>query len=299
MEKNGELLEVKKILDHGFVELVDVLGSDQAIVNAARTSYDKGTKKISSTKQLIRYLMRHQHSGPLEFGELVFRIRCPLFVARQWFRHRTGSYNEVSLRYSEATDEYYVPKPEWITTQDRRNRQARTGTALSNSEIIRDEFNSDAEELVKKYNSYLERGVAREIARINLPLSLYTTFCYKSDLRNLLNFFTLRTDSHAQFEIREYAEVMVEMAENYFPITIQAWRDYMKNSLHFSSPELNVLKEIFSDANIDINAKVSEYFDKNLAPSSLAELEKTEFKDKIRKLMGNSITLDYLKKTKD
>ncbi|XEO77949.1 Flavin-dependent thymidylate synthase [Candidatus Lokiarchaeum ossiferum] len=298
MEKKGELLQVKNILDHGFVELVDVLGSDQAIVNAARTSYDKGTKKVSSTKQLIRYLMRHQHSGPLEFGELVFRIRCPLFVARQWFRHRTGSYNEVSLRYSEATDEYYVPKSEWITTQDRRNRQARTGTVLNDSELIRDEFDSDANDLLKKYNNYLERGVAREIARINLPLSLYTTFCYKSDLRNLLNFLTLRTDSHAQFEIREYAEAMVEMAEKFFPITIQAWRDYMKNSLHFSFPELNVLKKILSEANIDINEKVLEYFDKNKTPS-LAELEKIEFKDKIRTLMGDSISLDYLKKKND
>ncbi len=297
MDENGEILKVKKILDHGFVELVDILGSDQAIVNAARTSYDKGTKKVSSTKQLIRYLMRHRHSGPLEFGELVFRVRCPLFVARQWFRHRTGSYNEVSLRYSEATDEFYVPKSEWITTQDRRNRQARTGTTIANSDSIRDEFQSNAQDLIHKYTHYLENGVAREIARINLPLSLYTTFCYKTDLRNLLNFFTLRTDSHAQFEIREYAETMVEMAEEYFPITIQAWRDYMKNALLFSAPEVEVLKAILTETNIDLVSKIGAYFEKNREISSLAELEKVEFLDKIRSLLGNPITLDYLRKT--
>lgn len=296
MAEIKEILKIQKIFDHGFVELIDVLGDDQAIVNAARTSYDKGTKKVSSTAQLLRYLMRHRHSGPLEFGEVVFRIRCPLFVARQWFRHRTGSYNEVSLRYSEAVEEYYMPDHEWITTQNRRNRQARTNQEIEGSFQIREQMDKDARELLNHYDGYLNQGVAREIARINLPLSLYTTFCYKSDLRNLLNFFTLRTDSHAQFEIREYAQIMVKMVEENFPITIQAWRDYMKNALAFSAPEKKVLKTVFQQNNIDINKIVSEYVEKNPENLSLAKLEIVEFLDKLRDLAGLDSTLNFLSK---
>ncbi|MHA1563657.1 MAG: FAD-dependent thymidylate synthase, partial [Promethearchaeota archaeon] len=171
MGDEGRVLLRENVLDHGFVELIDVLGSDQDIVNAARTSYDKGTKKISSTKQLIRYLIRHKHSGPIEFGVLVFRIRCPIFVARQWFRHRMASYNEVSLRYSEVVEEFYVPRSEWITGQDRRNRQARTDHEIEKSEEISSKLKQDSENLLKEYHNYIEKGVAREIARINLPLS--------------------------------------------------------------------------------------------------------------------------------
>lgn len=296
MAVTKEILKIQKIFDHGFVELIDVLGDDQAIVNAARTSYDKGTKEVSSTAQLLRYLMRHRHSGPLEFGEVVFRIRCPLFVARQWFRHRTGSYNEVSLRYSEAVEEYYMPDHEWITTQDRRNRQARTSQEIEDSNQIRDQMEQDVQGLLKHYEGYLNQGVAREIARINLPLSLYTTFCYKSDMRNLLNFFSLRTDSHAQFEIREYAKIMVKMVEEHFPITINAWRDYMKNALTFSAPEKNVLKTVLQQNNIDIIKIVSEYTEKNTENVSLAKLEIVEFLDKLRDLTGLESTLNFLGK---
>jgi thymidylate synthase (FAD) len=296
MAGTKEILKIQKVFDHGFVELIDVLGDDQAIVNAARTSYDKGTKEVSSTTQLLRYLMRHRHSGPLEFGEVVFRIRCPLFVARQWFRHRTGSYNEVSLRYSEAVEEYYMPDHEWITTQDRRNRQARTSQEIEDSNQIRDQMEQDVQGLLKHYKGYLNQGVAREIARINLPLSLYTTFCYKSDMRNLLNFFSLRTDSHAQFEIREYAKIMVKMVEDHFPITINAWRDYMKNAVTFSAPEKNVIKTVLQQSNIDIIKNVSEYLEKNTESVSLAKLEIVEFLDKLRDLTGLDSTLNFLGK---
>ena len=296
MTGTKEILKIQKVFDHGFVELIDVLGDDQAIVNAARTSYDKGTKEVSSTAQLLRYLMRHRHSGPLEFGEVVFRIRCPLFVARQWFRHRTGSYNEVSLRYSEAVEEYYMPDHEWITTQDRRNRQARTSQEIEDSNQIRDQMQQDVQGLLKHYEGYLNQGVAREIARINLPLSLYTTFCYKSDMRNLLNFFSLRTDSHAQFEIREYAKIMVKMVEDHFPITINAWRDYMKNAVTFSALEKNVLKTVLQQSNIDIIKNVSEYLEKNTESVSLAKLEIVEFLDKLRDLTGLDSTLNFLGK---
>ncbi|QEE14891.1 FAD-dependent thymidylate synthase [Promethearchaeum syntrophicum] len=297
MGEERRILLKEKVLDHGFVELIDVLGSDQDIVNAARTSYDKGTKKISSTKQLIRYLIRHKHSGPIEFGVLVFRIRCPIFVARQWFRHRMASYNEVSLRYSEVVEEFYVPRSEWITSQDRRNRQARTDHEIKNSKEICSKLKLQSENLLKEYHSYIEEGVAREIARINLPLSIYTSFVFKIDLRNLLNFLSLRTDPHAQFEIRQYANIMAKMSEKYFPIVIQAWRDYVKNSISFSASELTVLKNVFEEK-FDILHFIEEYLEKNEKTIPLAKLESLELIDKLRKLMGFNTTLDYLGKEK-
>ena len=297
MGEDRRVLLSEKVLDHGFVELIDVLGSDQDIVNAARTSYDKGTKEVSSTKQLIRYLIRHKHSGPLEFGELVFRIRCPIFVARQWFRHRMASYNEVSLRYSEVVEEFYVPRSEWITGQDRRNRQARTDHEIEKSEEISSKLKQDAENLLKEYHNYIEKGVAREIARINLPLSIYTSFVFKIDLRNLLNFLSLRTDPHAQFEIRQYANIMAKMSEKFFPIVIEAWRDYIRNSISFSSAELHVLKNIFEDK-LEIIKEVENFLQINQKILPLAKLEHLELMDKLRKLMGFDTTLDYLGKEK-
>lgn len=297
MGEDRRVLLSEKVLDHGFVELIDVLGSDQDIVNAARTSYDKGTKEVSSTKQLIRYLIRHKHSGPLEFGELVFRIRCPIFVARQWFRHRMASYNEVSLRYSEVVEEFYVPRSEWITGQDRRNRQARTDHEIEKSDEISSKLKQDAENLLKEYHNYIEKGVAREIARINLPLSIYTSFVFKIDLRNLLNFLSLRTDPHAQFEIRQYANIMAKMSEKFFPIVIEAWRDYIRNSISFSSAELHVLKNIFEDK-LEIIKEVENFLQINQKILPLAKLEHLELMDKLRKLMGFDTTLDYLGKEK-
>ena len=297
MGEERRVLLKEKVLDHGFVELIDVLGSDQDIVNAARTSYDKGTKKVSSTKQLIRYLIRHKHSGPIEFGVLVFRIRCPIFVARQWFRHRMASYNEVSLRYSEVVEEFYVPRSEWITSQDRRNRQARTDHEIENSEEVCSKLKEQSEDLLKEYNNYIEEGVAREIARINLPLSIYTSFVFKIDLRNLLNFLSLRTDPHAQFEIRQYANIMAKMSEKYFPIVIEAWRDYVKNSISFSAAELQVLKYVFEEK-LDIIHIVEDFLEKNEKTVPLAKLESLELIDKLKKLMGFNTTLDYLGKEK-
>jgi len=297
MDEERKYLVFEKVLDHGFVELIDILGTDQAIVDAARTSYDKGTTKVSSTEQLLRYLMRHKHMGPFEFGECVFRIRCPLFVARQWFRHRTASYNETSLRYSEAIDEYYVPPADWITSQDSRNRQARTSEQVIDSDMIRRQFDETAHLLLEKYKDIISHGVAREIARITLPLSLYTTFCFKIDLRNLMNFLSLRTDPHAQFEIRLYAESIEKMVEKYFPLTIRAWRDYNKNSITFSVHEMHILKEIIK-GKLNLLSEIDLYYKKHPDLTELDKLEKQEFSDKILLLLGNSVVLDYLGKTK-
>ena len=293
MEERKYLKRVE-LLDHGFVELIDVMGSDDAIANAARTSYDKGTTTKTSNNILIRYLMRHKHSGPFEFGECVFRIRCPMFVARQWFRHRTGSYNEVSLRYSEAVEEFYLPDSEWITTQDRRNKQARTGEVVEGSDVIQKQLQQDSEMLLKHYNEYLEKGMAREIARINLPLSLYTSFMFKMDLRNLLNFLTLRFDAHAQYEIRLYAEQMLSMVEEYFPATINAWRDYTKNAISFSASEIQVLKKVFSQEHLNLGELIEKV--KDTPENPLKALEWAEFEDKIKQLMGIDSSLEYLGK---
>ncbi len=205
-------------------------------------------------------------------------------MARQWFRHRTGSYNEVSLRYSEAPDEYYIPIPEWITTQDSRNKQARTTTQVSTANEIIQELQSDSELLLKHYQEYLQKGTAREIARINLPLSLYTTFMFKIDLRNLLNFLHLRLDSHAQFEIRQYAILILKMVENYFPLTIKAWKDYIKESITFSKSELDILHGVL-EGQPDFLKKVEEKVT-TLPPSPLSVGEKGDFLDKIRRLLG-------------
>ncbi len=296
MNETSNVLKERKVLDHGFVELIDVMGSDQAIVNAARTSYDKGTKKVSSTRQLIRYLMRHQHMGPFEFAEVVFRIRCPLFVARQWFRHRMASYNEASLRYSEARDEFYVPNPEWITGQDLRNKQARTSQELAFSQEIHDKMQQESLHNLQSYNEFIEKGVAREIARINIPLSYYTTFCFKADLRNLMHFFSLRTDTHAQFEIRQYANCMVEMIEEYFPNTLEAWRNYDKNSIKFTAIELDMLKTILEEKNLDLNQEIQAKFSNPSDSSTLSKNEQQEFLDKILKLHGKDVGLNYLGK---
>jgi thymidylate synthase (FAD) len=273
------------ILDHGFVELLDVMGSDEDIVNAARTSYDKGTKQTSNSEALIRYLMRHQHTSPFEFGELIFRIRCPFFVARQWFRHRTGSYNEVSLRYSEAPDDYYVPNADLITTQDSRNKQARTDQQVNTADTIKQQLDADAKLLLEHYHNYLDQGVAREIARINLPLSLYTTFMFKMDLKNLMNFLRLRFDSHAQLEIRLYAIAMLKMTEKYFPITMNAWKDYQKESITFSKPEISALKAYLSTKG-NVIQEIEEFV-KQGKLDNLSKGEQSEFIEKIHQLMEN------------
>ena len=280
MEKK-DYLERHEVLDHGFVELVDILGSDQSIVDAARTSYDKGTSKVSNTRNLLRYLLRHKHMGPFEFGECIFRIKTPLFVARQWFRHRTGSYNEVSLRYSEATEDYYVPDSDKITSQDLHNKQARTQEQIEDAEQIRKALDDEAAQIMKNYNMYLEKGVAREIARINIPLSHYTMYVFKMDIRNLLNFLTLRYDDHAQYEIRVYAIAMYEMIKKYFPITMEAWVDYNKEAISLSRVELTLLSEILSDSGIDMIKKITEKISSN---KELSKTESADFLNKIKKI---------------
>lgn len=265
------------VLDRGFVRLVDVMGSDDSIVQAARVSYGKGTKKRHEDKGLIRYLMRHQHTTPFEMVEFKFHVKLPIFVARQWIRHRTANVNEYSGRYSVMEDQFYVPNAEDIRYQSKTNRQGRGEEAVS--EETQREFiqalNDVTEKSYKDYQKFIDAGVARELARINLPLSLYTQWYWKIDLHNLLHFLKLRLDVKAQAEFRRYALVMAEIVKQVCPITWEAFADYQLNSLEFSALELNVIARHLSDLDTS---------EETLRAAGLKMLEINEFRDKIEHL---------------
>ncbi len=235
-----------KCLDKGFVRLVDLMGSDESIVQAARVSYGKGTKTVSEDRNLIRYLMRHRHTSPFEMVEYKFHIKLPIFVARQWIRHRTANVNEYSGRYSIMPDEFYIPSKEDVRTQSKTNKQGRSEEPIP--EEIAKEFLEDLQEtqelLYQKYNDYLTKGIAREISRINLPLSTYTEWYWKIDLHNLLHFLELRLHPTAQFEIREYAKIIAQIVQATCPMAYEAFQDYRLNAITFSAPEIKILKKM-------------------------------------------------------
>src|SRR3989344_9438169 len=234
-----------KVLDKGFVRLIDCMGKDESIVQAARVSYGKGTKSFSEDRGLIRYLMRNQHSSPFEMIQTKWHISCPIFVMRQLVRHRTASLNEKSLRYSEATDEFYVPDSERIQAQNKNNKQG--SGKLLDPEIREKFFNKLNEVHTSTFDSYTqlnELGVARELARIILPVSLYTEFYWSMNLRNLFHFLKLRLDHHAQYEIRLYAEAIFSIIKEMFPMSCEAFEDYVLNAKTFSRGEWDVLKQL-------------------------------------------------------
>jgi thymidylate synthase (FAD) len=229
-------------LDHGFVRLVDYLGNDAAIVQAARTSYGKGTKRTSDDRALIRYLMRHGHTTPFEMCELKFHVRVPMDVWRQWIRHRTASVNEYSTRYSEAIDERVETSPSKWRSQSRDNKQG-SGDYLD-LEVGRELSAQEARlhlHAKRVYQNRLDAGVAREQARKDLPLSTYTEAYWKMDLHNLLHFLNLRLDSHAQLEIREYAQAIAQITKDVFPMAYEAFEDYVLGAIKLSRLELDIL----------------------------------------------------------
>ena len=243
------------VLDHGFVRVIDYMGDDSAIVQAARVSYGKGTKKVSEDQGLINYLMRHRHSTPFEMCEIKFHIKLPMFVARQWIRHRTANVNEYSARYSILDREFYVPSPEHLATQASQNRQGR-GDVLQGDDAKRvlDILRKDAEQSYDHYQEMLNEdsqgnvidpnrpGLARELARMNLPVNFYTQWYWKVDLHNLMHFLSLRADPHAQYEIRVYAEVMLDILKRWVPITYQAFEDYRVGGVSLSAKAMDVIK---------------------------------------------------------
>ena len=249
------LFEAIPVLDHGFVRVVDYMGDDAAVVQAARVSYGRGTRKVSEDSGLIRYLMRHRHSTPFEMCEIKYHIKLPIFVARQWIRHRTANVNEISARYSILDREFYLPAREHLAAQSATNRQGR-GDILDGPEATRvlDLLRDDATRTYDNYAWLLNeeqadpsrRGLARELARMNLTLNTYTQWYWKADLHNLLSFLSLRADPHAQWEIRAYAEAMLDTVHAWVPATYDAFKEYRLGAVTLSAAMLATVRRMLA-----------------------------------------------------
>jgi thymidylate synthase (FAD) len=248
----AQLYKAIPVLDHGFIRVIDYMGTDSAIVQAARVSYGAGTKKVNEDAGLINYLMRHRHTTPFEMCEIKFHIKLPIFIARQWIRHRTANVNEYSGRYSIMDKEFYVPAPEHLAAQSKQNHQGR-GESLSGAEAARvlEILKADSVNAYAHYEEMMncdenKTGLARELARMNLPVNFYTQWYWKIDLHNLLHFLSLRADSHAQYEIRMYAEAMLEMVKAWVPLTYQAFMDYRMGGANVSAKGMAAIKRMIS-----------------------------------------------------
>ena len=260
------LFEALPILDHGFIRVIDYMGDDTSIVQAARVSYGKGTKKVNTDAGLIKYLMRHWHSTPFEMCEIKYHIKLPIFIARQWIRHRTANVNEYSARYSILDKEFYLPSKENLAAQSTNNRQGR-GEVITGDQAkeVLDLLKGDAERTYDNYETMLNErydgsiidekksGLARELARMNLTLNTYTQWYWKTDLLNLMNFLRLRADHHAQYEIRAYADVMLDTLKRWVPITYEAFMDYRVGGTEVSSKGKAVIKKLIKGENISID----------------------------------------------
>lgn len=233
----------RRVLDHGFVRLVDVMGDDAAIVQAARVSYGAGTETPSTDRDLIRYLLRHWHTSPFEMCEIKLHCKMPIFIARQWIRHRTANVNEMSGRYSVLPEEFYVPVPASICYQSTTNKQGRSGPVDA---ITADQFAELLEDQCRRafanYRGACDDEIARETARIGLPLATYTEWYWKIDLHNLMHFLRLRIDSHAQEEIRAYGRAIGEIVKAWAPVAWEAFEDYRLHSVSLSRQELEIVK---------------------------------------------------------
>ncbi|HEX5453803.1 MAG TPA: FAD-dependent thymidylate synthase [Stellaceae bacterium] len=258
------LYEALPVLDHGFVRVIDYMGDDGAIVQAARVSYGRGTRRVSEDKGLINYLMRHRHTTPFEMCEIKYHVKLPIFVARQWIRHRTANVNEYSARYSILDNEFYLPAPENLAAQATTNRQGR-GAVLDGEAArhVLDLLRADAERAYAGYADLLNEdtpgrprdparpGLARELARMNLSLNFYTQWYWKSDLHNLLHFLALRADPHAQYEIRAYAEAMLETVRRWVPLAYEAFLEYRLNAATISATGLAVVRRLLAGEAVD------------------------------------------------
>ncbi|MBV8889986.1 MAG: FAD-dependent thymidylate synthase [Alphaproteobacteria bacterium] len=258
------LYEPLPVLDHGFVRVIDYMGDDAAVVQAARVSYGRGTRRVSEDRGLINYLMRHRHTTPFEMCEIKFHVKLPIFVARQWIRHRTANINEYSARYSILDNEFYLPSAEHLAAQASDNRQGR-GTVLEGAAAARvlGLLRTEAERAYAGYTELLDehcagaalepphRGLARELARMNLSLNFYTQWYWKTDLHNLMHFLSLRADSHAQYEIRAYAEAMLDVLARWVPMTHKAFLEYGMNAALISASGLQVIRRMLAGEIVD------------------------------------------------
>ena len=261
------LYDAVPVLDHGFVRVVDYMGDDSSIVQSARVSYGKGTKQVSTDSGLIKYLMRHRHSTPFEMCEIKYHVKLPIFIARQWIRHRTANVNEYSARYSILDKEFYMPSKDNLAAQSASNRQGRGD--LINGKQAEDILNILKEDAERTYDNYElmlnerfdgttidknNKGLARELARMNLTLNTYTQWYWKTDLLNLLNFLSLRADNHAQYEIRAYADVMIESLKKWVPVTFDAFMDYRVGGMELSAKGKSVIQKLIKGEKCDFDS---------------------------------------------
>lgn len=262
------------VLDHGFVRVIDYMGDSGAICQMARVSYGKGTKAVNEDRGVLRYLMRHRHTSPFEGDEIKLHLKMPIFVMRQWIRHRMANVNEYSMRYSEPKDEFYIPASEQIKLQSIDNKQGRGGEM---DEAYRKEFQQvtwmTAERAMTAYNQHNEMGVARELNRINLPLTAYTECYWKIDLHNLLHFLKLRCDSHAQYEIRVYADVILnQIIKQWVPEVYEAFIDYVMEAETFSKQEMQLIREAMKTTTV-----TKDHFALGLKTRGVSDREAKEF----------------------
>ena len=258
------LYEAIPVLDHGFIRVIDYMGDDTSVVQSARVSYGKGTKQVSTDSGLIKYLMRHWHSTPFEMCEIKYHVKLPIFIARQWIRHRTANVNEYSARYSILDKEFYLPQSQHLAAQSLNNRQGR-GSILTGEKAkqVLELLKSDAEQTYSNYEKMLNQtyegniidekatGLARELARMNLTLNTYTQWYWKTDLLNLMNFLRLRADHHAQYEIRAYADAMLDTVKKWVPITYEAFMDYRVGGTEVSSKGKKIIQKLISGEKVD------------------------------------------------
>ena len=275
-------LGMKTIHQLGFVKLLDVMGDDEEVENSARISYGEGTRKVNQTRNLIRYLMRHKHTSPFEMCEVKFHLKLPIFIMRQLVRHRTANLNEYSGRYSVMSNEFYLPEGDYLAKQSTTNSQGR-GEVLEQQGLLQFEFNRIYDGASMAYQVLLEHDLSREVARALLPVANYTECIWKIDLHNFFHFVKLRSDSHAQREIRDYADAMYELVKPNFPLCCEAFEDYVQGATTFSKQEMGVIKELLEYADTKAALAGMSVKGAGVLESKLGKRESKEFLEKIRK----------------
>ena len=274
-------LGMKTIHQLGFVKLLDVMGDDEEVENSARISYGEGTRKVNQTRNLIRYLMRHKHTSPFEMCEVKFHLKLPIFIMRQLVRHRTANLNEYSGRYSVMSNEFYLPEGDYLAKQSTTNSQGR-GEVLEQEGLLQFEFNRIYDGASTAYQVLLEEDLSRELARAVLPVANYTECIWKIDLHNFFHFVKLRSDSHAQREIRDYANAMYELVKPNFPLCCEAFEDYVQGATTFSKQEMGVIKELLEYADTKAALAGMSVKDVGVLESKLGKRESKEFLEKLK-----------------
>ena len=272
---------MKTIHQLGFVKLLDVMGDDEEVENSARISYGEGTRKVNQTRNLIRYLMRHKHTSPFEMCEVKFHLKLPIFIMRQLVRHRTANLNEYSGRYSVMSNEFYLPEGDYLAKQSTTNSQGR-GEVLEQQGLLQFEFNRIYDGASMAYQVLLEEDLSRELARAVLPVANYTECIWKIDLHNFFHFVKLRSDSHAQREIRDYSDAMYELVKPNFPLCCEAFEDYVQGATTFSKQEMGVIRELLEYADTKAALAGMSVKDVGVLESKLGKRESKEFLEKLK-----------------